>query len=554
MAARTLPEYLAEQTVRNQQRAAVIQTVGYDAAGRAKYESLTFGQLQERCDRMAEGLYAAGIRPGMKVVLMVKPSLDLFVLTFALMRVGAVLVMIDPGMGLRNLGKCLAEVGPEAFIGESLAHFARILFRWSADTVRIRITRGTRWLWGGYNLRHVPSLPAEKKVGEFQVDPGALCAIMFTSGSTGIAKGVEFTNDILTAQVEIMREVYHYGPDDISLATFPLFALMDLAIGLTVIIPDMDATKPAQADPRKLIQAISDHQAANMFGSPALLDNLSRYAEKHAVKLTSLRRVLTAGAPVRPDILRRMKAILPDGVQVFTPYGATEALPICNIGSEEIIADTSRETEKGAGTCIGRINPRIAAEIIRISDDPIPEWSDDWRVPDGEIGELTVSGPVITRRYHGRPRETSLAKIMRPNGTIMHRMGDLARRDEQGRIWFCGRKSQRVIATDGLYFTIPCESVFNTHPMVFRSALVGLGPKGAQTPAICLELEREHAAADPGPLFAELAELGGTYPHTRAIKQFFIHPAFPVDIRHNAKINREELSLWAAKQAAARNS
>jgi acyl-CoA synthetase (AMP-forming)/AMP-acid ligase II len=544
-----LVTYLAEQVAKNPGKIAVVETAGYGAGGKADYARLSYQELDSRSSRLAEGLYSCGIRKGMKTVLMVKPSIDLFLLTFALMKVGAVIVMIDPGMGLKNLGKCLAEVGPEAFIGESKAHVARILFRWASSSLRVLITRGTRWFWGGYNLAYVPDEPVTVKAGEFSVDPADLCAVMFTSGSTGIAKGVEFTNAILSAQIEIMREVYQYGPDETSLATFPLFALMDVAIGLTVVIPDMDATRPAAADPRKLIAAMLDNNVTTMFGSPALLDNLSRHAEKASHTFSGLRRVLTAGAPVRPDILRRLQARLPEGAQIFTPYGATEALPICNIGSAEILRETSAETEKGAGTCIGRPNPCIAVEIIGISDEPIAEWSDALRAADGQIGEIVVTGPVVTRQYHGRPIETGLAKIKKPDGTIMHRMGDLARRDAQGRIWFCGRKSHRVVTVPGgkTYFSVPCESVFNTHPKVFRTALVGIGLKGSQKPAVCVELEPDHRTGDRTSIVNDLKVLAERFPHTQGISDFRFHPGFPVDIRHNAKIGREELSTWATE-------
>jgi len=90
--------------------------------------------------------------------------------------------------------------------------------------------------------------------------------------------------------------------------------------------------------------------------------------------------------------------------------------------------------------------------------------------------------------------------------------------------------------------------VFNVHPAVFRSALVGIKRADKTIPALCVELEDNHKAIDHKVLFNDLTELANEFTHTQKIKDFFVHPAFPVDIRHNAKIDREKLGLWAQKE------
>jgi acyl-CoA synthetase (AMP-forming)/AMP-acid ligase II len=186
----------------------------------------------------------------------------------------------------------------------------------------------------------------------------------------------------------------------------------------------------------------------------------------------------------------------------------------------------------------------VTVRIIRIEDEPIPEWSEDLLVADGEIGEIAVSGPIVTREYFNRPEATALAKIADPaRGSFWHRMGDLGYRDGIGRIWFCGRKAHRVITPQGTLFTIPCEAVFNTHLRIARTALVGVGKPGSMRPVLCVEQRRPDAD-----LRRELLELGAKYPHTKSIQTILFHPSFPVDIRHNAKIFREKLAVWAAKR------
>lgn len=454
--------------------------------------------------------------------------------------------MIDPGMGLKNLKKCLDEAQPEAFVGLSIAHALRVILRWSPATINKCVTLGPRLFWGGHNFFDL----RDEDGSEFPVEmmpEHEMSALMFTSGSTGISKGAVYTHGVLTNQVRFIQQIYGFTPEDVDLATFPLFAIFDVCLGMTAVVPEMDATKPAKADPRKLIEAINDNGATSMFGSPALIDTLSRYGTEQGIKLPSLKMVLSCGAPARNDILQRFHRMLPENCEIFTPYGATEALPVSSIGSSMILGETAPETDAGGGTCVGQAIPEVTVRIIRITDEPIAEWSDNLVVSDGEIGEITVKGPIVTREYYGRPESTLLAKI-RQGEEIWHRMGDVGRIDARGRIWFCGRKSHRVVNGNTTYFSIPCERVFNQHPKVFRTALAGVGKNGSQTPVICVELEKGIHDINAETLKKELELIGQKYPHTADIRHFFIHPGFPVDIRHNAKISREQLSEWATER------
>jgi acyl-CoA synthetase (AMP-forming)/AMP-acid ligase II len=156
----------------------------------------------------------------------------------------------------------------------------------------------------------------------------------------------------------------------------------------------------------------------------------------------------------------------------------------------------------------------------------------------------------VTRAYHGRPAATALAKVAGTNGTVWHRMGDLGYRDDRGRLWFCGRKAHRVTTPAGPLDTIPVEAVFNTHPLVHRSALVGVGPPGKQTPVLCVEVEPAAHGTDRTALTSELLAIGAKHEHTRDVTAVLYHPSFPVDVRHNAKIFREKLAAWAATRVS----
>jgi acyl-CoA synthetase (AMP-forming)/AMP-acid ligase II len=532
------------------QTLAIAQPFGRDRHGRIRYRHYTYRELNSESDALARGFEQLGIRRGTRTVLMVRPSREFYALTFALFKLGAVIVLIDPGMGTKNLGVCLAEAAPEAFIGIPRAHLARVLFGWGRGSLRIHVTVGRRLGWGGHTLEQVRLLGGDSRVSVLApTGPDEMAAILFTSGSTGVAKGVVYTHGIFAAQVQVLRRLYGIEPGEIDLPTFPLFGLFGPALGMTTIIPEMDATRPAHVDPRKILDAIRFFGVSNLFGSPALIQRVGRYAAAEGVSLPSLRRVISAGAPVPWQAIQRFAGLLAEGVQVHTPYGATESLPVCSIGSAEILSETRLRTADGAGVCVGRPVQGMTVRIIRIRDEPIAAWSDDLELPPGEIGEIVVQGPVVTASYWNRPESTALAKIADPlRGGFYHRMGDLGYVDASGRAWFCGRKSQRVVTRDGPLFTIPCEGVFNAHPAVYRTALVGVPRNGAIEPVLCVEREQDAASPSDEELRRELLALGARQPRTRAIRTILFHPGFPVDTRHNAKIFREKLAVWAAGQ------
>ena len=527
-------------------RRAVVYPRRRDKSGRVAYTHLTFSQLDAQSDTAAFGLTDIGITRGTRTILMVTPGIEFFILTFALFKVGAVPVVVDPGMGLSRMLQCLKESDPEAFIGIPKAHILRTLCPKYFKSVNTWLTVGKRWFWRGSTFNGMLRRPPTTfKTAHTRLND--MAAILFTTGSTGPAKGVIYTHKTFDAQIRYIRSYFDFGDGEIDLPTFPLFALFDPALGLTAVIPDMDPTRPAFVNPVKIIEAIENQGVTNMFASPALLNRVGQYGEAHQVKLPSLKRVVSAGAPVSPDNISRFSTMLSDDTQIYTPYGATEAVPIIAIGSHEILSETAPLSNKGYGMCVGRPIDGLDVKIIKIIDKPISTWSDDLIVDDGDIGEITVRGDLVSVGYYKRPNADALAKIKDGTG-IRHRMGDLGWRDNQGRIWFCGRKSHRVITQSGPLFTIPCESVFNNHPLVRRSALVGVGKQPHQKPVICIELEKKNKRIKKNQLKHELMTLAKANAHTEKIDSFLFHKGFPVDIRHNSKIFREQLAQWASKK------
>ncbi len=511
--------------------------------GSSSRATLTFRQLNEEANRIAGGLLQYGARKGDRVLVMVPPGIDLIALTFALFKAGAIPVLIDPGLGRRNVLKGIGTARPRGLIAIPLAHAARRLFPNAFRTVEWSVTVGRRWFWGGARLKQIRRR-GKPEFNAAEVQPDDPAAILFTSGSTGPSKGVLYSHRMFFHQVELLRRMYHMEKGTMDMSTFPLFTLFGVALGMTCVIPDMDPARPARVDAKTLVQHIHEYSVANSFGSPALWDTVSRYCLDQGVRLPTLQRILMAGAPVPGNLLERFDRILAPEAQIHTPYGATEALPVASISHREVLEETWEKTREGKGTCVGKPVAGLQLKIIKITDDPIEHWDESLEVPAGTIGEVVVQGPWVTRQYHNLDSATALAKIV-DGETFWHRMGDVGYLDEGGRLWFCGRKTHRVQTAEGTLFTIPCEAIFNTHPRVRRSALVGVGMPGKQSPVIVIEAEK---GVNQEKVTEELLQLASSHDITRSIQQVLFHPAFPVDIRHNAKIGREQLSRWVANR------
>ncbi len=511
-------------------------------------EKVSFIELNGRADTYANYFAREGLGPGDIAILMVTPSVDFICLTLALFKVGTPIVLIDPGMGYKNLLRCIERVKPKFLIGIPKAIIFSKLFPKPFKTVEKVFCCGKSFgLLGPDITKDIQSGGVEYPV--YQPTKTDLAAIIFTTGSTGPPKGVRYEHSIFSAQMRLIKEYYAIGPGDVDQPAFPLFALFSAALGACSVIPDMDPTKPARVDPIKFIDSIQKYKVTYSFGSPAIWNVVSSYCLQQGIVLDSVQKVLMAGAPVPYELMKRVRDILPAGASVFTPYGATESLPIVSIEGGEIVSETWEQSRLGMGTCVGRALPGIEIKIIAISDEPLPRLTKDMLVENGQIGEIIVRGDVVTKAYLNNPEETKLAKI-KDGDTFWHRMGDVGYLDNVGRLWFCGRRAHRVVTKNRTLFSVPCEAIINEHPDVYRSALVGVknyDAGSAAVPVIIVEPKRNRII-NKKTLIEEVKQRAGQSELTLEIDHFLIHKNFPVDIRHNAKIFREKLALWAQKK------
>lgn len=526
--------YLAEQANHQPDGIAVRAPVGALPDGAIQYDERSFSALEAEASAAAYMLTESGIVRGTRVLLMVKPGLDLIRIVFALFKLGAVPIVIDPGMGLSKFLKCVRHSKPTAVIGIPLAIAVSRVFRGSFRGVSVKLSVGRRFASKLKAFGGEGSFP----VVESSVDE--LAAILFTSGSTGPAKGVCYAHGMFMAQVEAIRRQYGIEPGEVDLPMLPVFALFNPALGMCTVVPEMNPSRPATVDPARIVRAIQQNQVTNSFGSPALWTKIARYCESNSITLPSIRRILMAGAPVPPALMLQMQSILPNG-EIHTPYGATEALPVSSISATEVLSDTAERTQLGEGTCVGAPLPDVSVRVIKTVDGPI---ADVGLVEDsalGDIGELIVQGPSVTRAYDHLPEADAGSKIHDGEGH-WHRMGDMGWLDEQGRLWFCGRKAERVMSPNGPMYTDCCEAIINQHPQVFRSALID---SGAGIPAIVIEPEAEafpKSASSRAEFESSVLELAQSSVITKSIQRVFFERKFPVDVRHNAKIHRLSLA------------
>jgi olefin beta-lactone synthetase len=505
------------------------------SSGKSDWETVTYQQLAERADSFALGLSALGIQPGTRAALMVPPGIDFFALVFAVLRCGIVPVIADPIMGLKNVTRCLAEAAPRIYLGTPLTHAIRILFGWGRESLEWKLT-----LTQIVRARAKASPPAT-----MWTNPQSEAAIIYTSGSTGLPKGAIYTAENFSAQIEILSKALKLHGNEIDLPASPLFAIIDCLLGVTAVVPDMHFPSPAKVDPAKMIAAIQTYNVNTMFVSPAALARVARWGTERGIKLETLKKVLTAGAPAPVDVQEQFVRLLPPDGELFGIYGATEALPVSIVNSREILSETRYLTAQGAGVCIGRPVRGMQVKILPLRDESIPFAE---ALPAGEIGEIAVRGPAVSKRYVEREGNNRLAKIRAEDGEIIHRMGDIGYFDDKGRLWYCGRKSQRVKTPDGMLFTEPVEGIFNAHPAVYRSALVGVEKSGTKEAWLWVELNPNARNVDQKRLRMELLNLAACHEMTRSIKNILFHPAFPTDGRHNSKIIREKLAREAEQR------
>ncbi|NBW87500.1 MAG: peptide synthase, partial [Planctomycetia bacterium] len=465
-----------------------------------RYEAITFAALAARISAYESGLAAAGLRAAERVIMLVTPGVDFLALSYAVMGRGAVPVFIDPGMGVDAVVACMREAEPSGFIGVPKAHLLRLRAAELFRSLRFRVVAGRLPVFGATRARDLgqPAAGPPDPVSR-QADDAALVA--FTSGATGRPKGVVFTNRMLAEQLAVFRGQFGFRRGDQDLPLLPVFSLFTAALGVGSIFPPLDPSRPLALDPAQVVRVMRDLGNQTSFGSPTLWSQLAEYCRRTGTSLPQLRRVFMAGAPVSQATLDLVSAACPEA-ESFTPYGATEALPVTVAAAADLRQDPPLLALSGEqGTPVGRA---IAGVSLRVVDPVSANNATLVDVPQRVIGEIVVSGVTVSREYLARPEATAASKV-RDGDRIWHRMGDMGYLDGSGQLYFCGRRAHLVATPERVFHSVPVENVFNRHLHVCRTALVGVGGQ----PALVVEPRSRTLGAEARQRLAgELRALG----------------------------------------------
>jgi len=524
---------------------AVIETL--QDKNELSYKRTSAAELMRLITKYQRGLRHLGLLPGDKVVFLVPAGKEFLALVYATLGCGAIPVFVDPGVGRPYLLRCIEDTRPDAFISVPKGYLLKLFSRTAFSKCKFQITV-TRWRIPG--IEHTLSFLEKFSSAPLAVTPSSGTELIaFTSGATGTPKGVVYTRESTQGVLVTLKESFGICGGDVDMPLLPIFSIFNMALGVTTVFPPMDAAKPLDLDPEVTIRVLRENECTSSFGSPTLWHKLAEYCVRAGIKLSSMRRILIAGAPVSDQVLETVGKVV-EPSKVFTPYGATEALPVTLLSAEQRAKATLITALSGEqGTLVGKVVAGIEVAIL-----PHGAASDvvgllkEGRLPPRIIGDIVVKGLHVSPSYLHRPDAVQRSKIK--DGTALwHRMGDMGYLDEEGNLYFCGRAAHIVEIAGVSKYSIPVERIFNEHSAIRRSALVLCEwPKGPAA-GIVVEPYPEFFptnSKDESRLIAELRALGAGNTLSADIQYFFFHRSFPVDGRHNAKIFRDQLGEWAS--------
>lgn len=557
--------------------------------------TLTWAELNQQVNAAATRLHALGVRPGDRVNLMVPPGARLTTLIYACMKLGAVIVVADTGLGIPGLTRALKGANPSFLVGIPTALSAARTLLWPGvrisveplGSVQEKLLGVAGSVFTAPAADGTPGAPVPTPtVVEFPSPvPDADAAVLYTSGSTGPAKGVVYTQRQLAGMRDAIANTYGFAPGSGLVAGFAPFALLGPALGATSVTPTMDVTRPKTLTASALASAAAAIDASVVFASPAALVNVVATADElnaeQRAALAKVQTVLSAGAPIPVPLLEALSALVPNA-SLHTPYGMTEGLPVTDVSFEMIRQAIAEGTPNAAGevldpfardgVCVGFAVYGAAVAIAPLLQDG--SVADELTHEPGVTGEILVSAPHVKDRYDTL-WVTEEQSISTPG---WHHTGDVGHLDASGRLWVEGRLAHVLLTSQGVLTPVAAEQSAESLPEVRRAALVAVGPAGTAAPVLVIEASANTAALEarqsassfkralldrvPGARRFPIAEGVAPFELSQLVRQkvaedtgvelaavLVVHE-HPTDIRHNSKIDRPALGEWASKVLA----
>ena len=502
------------------------------------HDSMTYGDLSGKAGNLAGGFSEIGIRKNYRVIVFIPISPELYISIAALQRIGAIPVLLDSWSRQEQLAAIVQNSKPRGIIAPA-AWLQAYEDHLNGFGIGIRISSDENS--EGAKVFGLPNLFSEKSEKIMPVEQNHAALITYTTGSSGVPKGANRTHRFLAAQHYALKRLFPYKQTDVDLPVFPVFALNNIASGITTVLPTIDISKPGIKDSEILLAQISKHKVNCMTLAPSSFRNLAVYCNTTGVLLDNVSRVLTGGAPISETDIQRFVRIAPNSSN-WILYGSTEVEPIAYIESKEMLSTKLPERTNATkiGVNVGKIDKTLSYKFIDIEIGNIshPVKIRDIEVGKGEIGELVVAGEHVCEGYYRNKEAFARTKIEDTSGTIWHRTGDLARIDVRRYLWIVGRK-HNVIKRDGEYF-------FPVRPEILLKDISNIAN------AAYLDFEKNDARQIAAVVTLKNSDKNSQQECRREISEIFkreklpldvviFMEEIPMDVRHHSKVNYDAL-------------
>lgn len=502
------------------------------------HNSITYADFNDMVSKTAGGFVELGIKKRDRIIVFVPISTELYISIAALQRLGAIPVLLDSYSRQEQLAAIIQNSQPFGIIAPAMLvqKFSTLL-----DAFNINIRISTDENPKRSKMVRLASLFSERAQKIAPVKQNDTALITYTTGSSGTPKGVNRTHRFLAAQHYALKRLFPYNPADIDLPIFPVFALNNIASGITTVIPAIDISKTSQRDSKILLSQISECKVNCMTLAPSSFRNLAIYCGANGISLDRITRVLTGGAPISETDIKRFVDIAPNA-KTWILYGSTEVEPIAYIESRKMLSIKlpKRENITKIGVNVGKIDKTLRYKFIDIETGNLHRAVEikNIEVAKGEVGELVVAGEHVCQGYYQNKEAFVRTKIKDKAGTIWHRTGDLARVDSRGYLWIVGRK-HNVIKRDGeYYFPIRPEIILKDLSNVANAAYLDFTNNNKHKVVVVITLkksdkkEQDKCRKEIDKIFKK-----GKLPLDEVV---FIEE-IPMDVRHHSKVDYNTL-------------
>jgi acyl-CoA synthetase (AMP-forming)/AMP-acid ligase II len=506
------------------------------------HSKISFSDFSDKSARLATGFTKLGIVSGDRVIVFLPMSVEMYLVVTSLQRIGAIPVFLDSWSRRSQLETVIQKTKPKAMVSFGMAfEFCKTIPEACSISLKIEVGENTKQYSANleelYKNKPAPILPVESE---------HTALITFTTGSSGTPKGADRSHRFLAAQHYALKESVPYKKMDIDLCTFPVFALNNIATGITTVIPAVNLSEYEKLDPAILVKQTIDSKATCANLSPAIFNKISAFCINGNIKLPKVRRFITGGAPISRDDLLRFQSIT-DRSNIVILYGSTEVEPITHITADEWLSMKNIESDDflfSHGVNVGKIVKSLRYRFIKLNKGPVEiRKKSDWKTFDAnkEVGELIVAGEHVCDKYYDDPTAWSSVKIKDIDGTVWHRTGDVGKVDKTGYLWIIGRVHNAILRNNVYYFPIPVEILLKKLPFVSQSAYLGIPNKKLGEKAVIVISPIDFAKLEENKNLwsAEISKIMRKF--KIPVDDIFFLEKIPMDPRHHSKIEYEEI-------------